>query len=216
MKIYLVVVETLADWEIAYLTAELHSRRFFANPLAPFELVRVGLTSAPVHSMGGMVLAPDLALDEVRMERGDLLLLPGSDIWDQPQARGALAFARARLGEGHNVAAICGATNGLAQVGALNAHAHTSNDLDFLKQTCPDYRGAELYRHEPAVRDRNLITATGLAPLEFSYEVFKLLDVLRPATLEAWYQLHKTREAKWFYALVESMQPAQDGSVPGK
>ncbi|AXA90966.1 type 1 glutamine amidotransferase family protein [Massilia sp. YMA4] len=209
MKVYLVVVETLADWEVGYLTAELHSRRFFANPLAPFEQVLVGLTQAPVRSMGGMALTPDLTLDEVRMEQGDLLLLPGSDIWDQPQAKAALAFARARLEEGHNVAAICGATNGLAQVGALNEHAHTSNDLDFLKQTCPDYQGAERYRHEPAVRDRNLITATGLAPLEFSYEVFKLLDVLRPATLEAWYQLHKTREAKWFYALMESM-----GSVP--
>lgn len=216
MKVYLVVVDTVADWEIGYLTAELHSRRFFANPLAPFEVVKVGLTPAPVHSMGGMALTPDLVLDDVRMAQGDLLLLPGSDIWDQPAAKPALAFARARLDEGHNVAAICGATIGLAQAGALDRHAHTSNDLDFLKQTCPNYRGAELYRHEPAVRERNLITATGLAPLEFSYEVFKLLDVMRPATLEAWYQLHKTREARWFYALMASMQPADQGSVPGK
>lgn len=216
MKVYLAVVETLADWEIGYLTAELHSRRFFANPLAPFELVRVGLTQASVHSMGGMALTPDLRLEEVAMAQGDLLLLPGADIWDQPQAQAALAFARARLDEGHNVAAICGATNGLAQVGALDRHAHTSNDLDFLKQTCPGYQGAALYRQEPAVRDRNLITATGLAPLEFAHEVFQLLGVMRPATLEAWYQLHRTREAKWFHALMQSMQPEQQGSVPGK
>ena len=213
MNVYLVIVDTLADWEIGYLSAELHSRRFFANPLAPFQLVKVGLTDAPVESMGGMTMTPDARLDDIRMERGDLLVLPGSDIWEEPRAQAALRFARDALGQGHNVAAICGATSGLAQVGALDAYDHTSNDLDYLKATCPGYGGAARYRQQPAVRDRNLVTATGLAPLEFTYEIFRLLDVMQPATLEAWYQLHRTREARWFHALVASMGPGL-GSDP--
>jgi hypothetical protein len=55
------------------------------------------------------------------------------------------------------------------------------------------------------VRDGNLVTASGLAALEFSYEVIRMLGVWRESTAEAWFKLHKTREARWYYALVESM-----------
>jgi len=68
-----------------------------------------------------------------------------------------------------------------------------------------------LYRKEAAVRGDNLITATGLAPLEFSYEVLKMLKVWRPETTRAWYRLHKTRQERWYHELVASMSPAPHG-----
>lgn len=211
MKVYLTVVDTMADWEVGYLTAELHSRRFFANPLAPFELVKAGLTHAAIRTMGGIEIKPDVRLHEIAWQPGDLLVMPGAEVWEEPRMLPALAFARHALEHGHNVAAICGATIGLAQAGVLDDYDHTSNDLSYLKDTCPGYAGASRYRNEPAVRDRNLITATGLAPLEFAYEIFRLLDVMRPTTLEAWLQLHQTREARWFHALVASMGAQADG-----
>ena len=207
MKLYLVVVDTMADWEIAYLTAELHSRRFFADPAMDFSLLRVGLGGDPIDSMGGVSYTPDVTLDAVELQKGDVLLLPGADIWNAAQAKPMLEFARDALDQGHQVAAICGATVGLASVGALDARRHTSNDLGFLKQACPGYRGEALYRKEAAVRGDNLITATGLAPLEFSYEVLKMLKVWRPATTKAWYRLHKTRQERWYHELVASMSP---------
>jgi len=209
MSAYLVVVDTLADWEIGYLAAELHSRRFFANPLADFKFSRVGLTTAEVTSMGGTTHVPDLALADLALQSGDVLILPGSERWDQPELRPVLEFARDALDAGHNVAAICGAVDGLASVGALDERRHTSNDLGFLKQACPAYRGEKLYRQEPAVRGDNLLTATGLAPLEFSAEVLKMLKVWRPETIRAWYQLHKTRKERWYHALVASMTPPE-------
>ena len=209
MNAYLVVVDTLADWEIGYLAAELHSRRFFANPLADFKFSRVGLTTAEVTSMGGTTHVPDLALADLALQSGDVLILPGSERWDQPELRPVLEFARDALDAGHNVAAICGAVDGLASVGALDERRHTSNDLGFLKQACPAYRGEKLYRQEPAVRGDNLLTATGLAPLEFSAEVLKMLKVWRPETIRAWYQLHKTRKERWYHALVASMTPPE-------
>lgn len=207
MKLYLVVVDTMADWEIAYLTAELHSRRFFADPAMDFSLLRVGLGSDPIDSMGGVSYTPDVTLDAVELQKGDVLLLPGADIWNAAQAKPILEFARDALNHGHQVAAICGATVGLASVGALDTRRHTSNDLGFLKQACPGYRGEALYRKEAAVRGDNLITATGLAPLEFSYEVLKMLKVWRPETTKAWYRLHKTRQERWYHELVASMSP---------
>ena len=205
MNVYLVVLDTLADWEIAYLSAELHSRRFFADPKMDFKLLKAGITKDAVTSMGGVSYLPDLTLDTIEMKPGDLLLLPGSNLWDQAAVRPALELARDALDGGYQVAAICGATIGLANVGALNTRRHTSNDLGFLKQYCPDYLGEAMFRKEPAVRGDNLITATGLAPLEFSYEVLKMLKVWRPETAKAWYRLHKTRQERWYHELVASM-----------
>ncbi|EKU83606.1 putative intracellular protease/amidase [Massilia sp. UYP32] len=208
MKVYLVVVDTLADWEIGYLTAELHSRRFFADPSQDFQLLKAGLSRGVVTSMGGVTHAPDIAIGDIRMDDNDLLLLPGAEIWQSAQARPALELARDALDQGHQVAAICGATVGLASTGALNARRHTSNDPGLLKASCPDYRGEHMYRKEPAVRGDNLITATGLAPLEFSYEVLKMLKVWKPETTKAWYRLHKTRQERWYHELVASMSDA--------
>jgi putative intracellular protease/amidase len=207
MNVYLVVVDTLADWEIGYLCAELHSRRLFANPLADFAFRKVGLTTATVTSMGGVAHDPDLALADLVLVPGDVLVLPGSERWDTPELRPLLEFARDALDAGHYVAAICGAVEGLGAVGALDARRHTGNDPGSLKAACPDYRGEKLYRSEPAVRGDNLLTASGLAPLEFTAEVLKMLKVWRPQTIRAWYQLHKTRKERWYHALVASMGP---------
>lgn len=208
MNAYLVVVDTLADWEIGYLCAELHSRRLFADPAADFALRKVGVTGATVTSMGGTVHVPDLALADLALAPGDVLVLPGSERWDRPELRPVLELARDALDAGHYVAAICGAVEGLARVGALDRRRHTGNDPGSLKAACPDYRGERLYRHEPAVRGGNLLTASGLAPLEFTAEVLKMLKVWRPETIRAWYQLHKTRKERWYHALVASMAPA--------
>jgi len=204
MKVYLFVLSTLADWEIGYLTAELHSKRFFRDPKANVQLMKLGLSRAPVESMGGMHIAPDVGLDDIRMEKDDVLILPGAETWESGNDV-ILQFARDRLEQGFRVAAICGATVGLARVGALDGLQHTSNDLDYLQSVCPQYSGAALYRKEPAVRDRNLVTATGLAPLEFTREVLAMLDVFRPETLDAWYKLYSTREEQHYHALVASM-----------
>ncbi|NVD97624.1 DJ-1/PfpI family protein [Massilia sp. BJB1822] len=206
MKVYLAVLDTLADWEIGYLTAELHSKRFFRNPETDCQLVKVGLTAAPVQSMGGMEIKPDMVLADLKLEPDDLLVLPGADLWGQPQSDPFLNFAKAALAAGRNVAAICGAADGLARIGVLNTRPHTANNKEHLAASFPAYEGAALYQEAPVWRDANLITATGLAPLEFAREVIGLLGVFKPQTLEAWFQLFKTREPQYFGDLLASMQ----------
>ena len=120
MNVYLAVIDTMADWEIGYLTAELHSRRFFRDPAMDFSLIKTGITLDPVHSMGGIRYVPDMTVDAVDLRDNDLLLLPGGDVWETPSARPFLELARDALDQGRNVAAICGATAGLASVGALD------------------------------------------------------------------------------------------------
>ena len=63
---------------------------------------------------------------------------------------------------------------------------------------------AAKYRNLPAVTDGLLITAGGVSPLEFAYEIFKKLDVFTPAMLEAWFGLFKTGDMKYFGELMKA------------
>ncbi|GKU76045.1 type 1 glutamine amidotransferase family protein [Paenibacillus sp. L3-i20] len=204
--VYLYVFDTMADWEIGYLTAELNSGRYYKKGLSPSKIVTVGIEKTPVTTMGGLKILPDIQLDECSIESTDTLILPGGDTWSEVIHQPILKIAQKCLKEGTLVAAICGATMALAQTGLLNSRQHTSNDLGYLKMTCPTYTGEEYYKMESVVTDGNLITASGIAPLEFSVHVLKALDVFSSQTLDAWYSLYKTHESNYFYELMESIQ----------
>lgn len=205
MKAYLFVLNTLADWEIGYITAELNSGRYLDKAKDPPLLVKIGTTTAPIKTMGGITITPDDRIDNVKFNEGDLLLLPGAETWMDEDNMKVMNLIPDILNRKVVIAAICGATMALANAGILNDRKHTSNDKDFLKMTCPRYTGEDYYVNLPAVTDDNLITATGLAPLEFSYEVFKKTLVMRTETLEAWYKLFKTGEAKYYFDLMGSL-----------
>jgi putative intracellular protease/amidase len=204
--VYLYVFDTMADWEIGYLTAELNSGRYYKKGLAASKIVTVGIEKTPVTTMGGLKILPDIKLDECSIGITDTLILPGGDTWTETIHQPILKMAQRCLQEGIWVAAICGATMGLAQTGLLNSRPHTSNDLAYLKMVCPTYTGEKYYKMESVVTDGKLITASGIAPLEFSVHVLKALGVFSSKTLEAWYRLNKTQESKYFYALMDSIQ----------
>jgi putative intracellular protease/amidase len=204
--VYLYVFDTMADWEIGYLTAELNSGRYYKKGLVPSKIVTVGIEKTPVTTMGGLKILPDIKLDECSIESTDALILPGGNTWTETIHQPILKIAERCLEEGIWVAAICGATMGLAQTGLLNSRWHTSNDLEYLKMTCPTYTGEKYYKMESAVTDGKLITASGTAPLEFSVHVLKALGVFSSKTLEAWYSLNKTRASKYYYDLMDSIQ----------
>lgn len=63
---------------------------------------------------------------------------------------------------------------------------------------CPAYAGEKYYKNEPAVIGGKLVTASGTAPLESAALILK--------TLDAWYNLNKTHETKYFYELMYSIQ----------
>ena len=110
--------------------------------------------------------------------------------------------------QGVPVAAICGATAGLARAGLLDRRRHTSNAASYLKGT--GYAGAELYVDAPAVCADGLITAGGMAPVEFAREIFAALALYEDEALEAWFQLYKTGNSAYF----ARMERAADGASP--
>lgn len=206
MKVYLYILDTLADWEIGYLTAELNSGRFLDKTKPLVELIKIGNTEKPIKTMGGITVTPDKSIDNIRFKEDDLLILPGADTWMEEENKKIIDIVSGIINKKVIIAAICGATVALANKGILNNRNHTSNGKEFLKMFSLEYTGENFYLDQPAVTDDNLITASGIAPLEFSYEILKRTSVMKTETLEAWYQLYKTKEEKFFYALMESIE----------
>ncbi|HEY6953482.1 MAG TPA: type 1 glutamine amidotransferase family protein [Bacteroidota bacterium] len=199
---YLYVLNTMADWEIAHITAELNSGRFLKNGKATIRKVSKSLH--PVTSMGGMSVSVDVKLSDVEFSEGDMLILPGADTWMEEEHHRVIEMVENLIDRGVVVAAICGATVALANAGILNRRKHTSNGKGFLEMMCPEYKGSANYIDSPAVCDGNLITASGLAPLEFTYEIMKRAGVMKEETVTAWYKLYSTRESRYMYELMES------------
>jgi len=204
-KMYVYILDTLADWEPGHVLAELRSGRFLKDPSLRYDTILCGRSMDAITTMGGLRLTPDVLMADIQPGEGDLLILPGADIWLDPAQEPVIAKVREVLAGDAVVAAICGATFGLANTGLLDDRPHTSNDLAVLKMFCPGYHGEQSYVNEPAVTDNNLVTASGLAPVEFAYQVFRRLGVMHPATLEAWYGLNTTKKPEYFYALMHSL-----------
>ncbi|WP_321506894.1 type 1 glutamine amidotransferase family protein [uncultured Methanoregula sp.] len=203
--IYLYILDTMADWEPAFVLSELHSGRFLKDPSLRYTVQLCGRTKAMITSMGGLPLVPGVLFEEIVPGRDDLVLLPGAEHWLDPDQKPVIEKVRRMLDGGVAVAAICGATLALAEAGLLDSRPHTSNDLGALRQFCPGYKGESHYVNEPAVTDGNLITAGGLAPIEFAYHVFRKLGVMNDDSLEAWYQLFSTRKPEYFFSLMQSL-----------
>lgn len=195
--VHLYVFDGFMDFEPAFALAGIRNPDFQREP-GRFEVKTVAQKSrAPLRSMGGLAIQPDLALEDLRPADSAMLILPGGPQWDDAQHhRAAEEAALAFLDAGVPLAAICGATAGLARRGVLDDRPHTSNALAYLKGT--GYGGGAAYVDAPAVRDNGLITAGGMAPIEFAREIFLELAIYDDETLEAWTQLYKTGKSEYF------------------
>jgi len=199
--VHLFVLDTMADWETGYAVAGINQPTFQTQP-GRYAIRTVGLTRDPVRTMGGLTIVPDLSLDEVTPRESAMLILPGAIAWDEGDIAAPVEKAREFLAAGVPVAAICGATAGLARHGVLDGRPHTSNAPEYLAMA-PGYAGQAHYVSEPAVRDGDLITAGGTAPVHFAREIFERLELYAPEVLDAWFALHTTGDASAFYALQE-------------
>jgi putative intracellular protease/amidase len=182
----LLVVEGFADWEPAHAVAELRRH-------GEYRVESVGLTLEPVRSMGGLTVLPSKTVSEVEVSDVAVFILPGGDRWENAPVEPELAQLLERLDAGNvPIAAICAATVAISRIGLLRGRRHTSNGLEYLRLHVPGYREADNYVDAPAVRDRRLITASGLADVEFARELFEELEVLSPKDRSAWAQIFRS------------------------
>jgi len=201
--VHTAVYDTMADWEVGFATAYINNGHW-QRGTGRCRVVTVGETHEPVTTMGGLRITPDVAVDQVQPADSAMLILPGADTWLTGGNAVFAGKAREFLDAGVPVAAICGATAGLAAAGLLDDRGHTSNAAEFLAAT--GYGGGHRYSDAPAVTDGDLVTASGTAPVEFAREVLGRLDLYEPQVLESWYKLFGLRDPAGYEELMAAGQ----------
>jgi putative intracellular protease/amidase len=184
--VHVLVFDGFADWEPAHALAEL--RRWGKRSIRT-----VGFTRQPVVSMGGLRVTPDLELTAVQPPDVELLIIPGGDLWEGAgYPRAALELLLSALVAAQTpVAAICAGTLALGRAHVLDDRRHTSNMRSYLPAHATEYAGGARYVEAPAVRDQHVITASGLASVDFAREIFAELNVFSAADQGRWFDMFK-------------------------
>lgn len=202
--IYVYVLDTLADWELGYVTSELNSGRFFKKDAQSVSLKTVSYSNDPIRTMGGLTIVPDCLIDDMLVSETSVLLLPGANTWNDPKHGAIIEKAREFLSAGAVVGAICGATAALANTGLFDNRPHTSNGPGFLEMVSPCYQGQSFYIDHSSVADNNLITAGSTGGLLWAKQIIEYLGVFQSDTLEAWYNYFSTGKPEHFFALMQT------------
>ncbi len=183
-KIFVFLFDGFSDWEIAYLSPEIKKS-------SVFDLIYFSKDGKPVQSMGGLQVLPQMALAEIQVDDIEMLILPGGMPWEKGENTEINPLVKTLFTKGTTIAAICAATTYLARHGFLNQLKHTSNNLDYLKMVAPEYCGDDNHIDSLAVTDKNIITAKGVAPIEFAREVFTAINLYNDTDTKKWFQLFK-------------------------
>jgi putative intracellular protease/amidase len=199
MTAHVLIYDSYADLEIGHLLTELHTGRFTGTPV---RIVTVAESRDPVTTMGGVVVTPDALIDELDPADSDLLVMPGAELWDAGGGAQFAAVAARFLEAGVPVAAICGATAGLARAGLLDARRHTSAAAEYLEAT--GYAGGDLYVDERAVADGGLVTAGPQSPVQFARATLAELGLADERRLDAYEGVFHRADPAAFPALMQA------------
>lgn len=181
----ILVFDGFADWEPAFALAGV--RRWSKVPVMAY-----GYSTHAVTSMGGLRVLPDHSIADIAVSQTRLFILPGGDAWlteyPQPLVHSLLG---ALFAGAVPVAGICSATVALARAGLFANRAHTSNGFQFISEHAPGYHDPSLYQGALAVRDRGVISASGLGAVEFAREIFAELGIFGEEDLRLYERMYR-------------------------
>lgn len=181
---YLLVFDGLSDWEPGLVLAEI-------NKSNKYQVKTVGFSQDIVVTMGGVSIVPDCTLNKIDYREAAILILPGGEMWENDPVMDLLPVVEKFIALRIPVAAICGPTVFLARHGFVENVAHTSNGRNYLKSLIEEYRGGDLYVNQPSVSSEGIITANGIASVEFSRDILSELSIYDEETLKSWYDFFK-------------------------
>ncbi|GMA09091.1 putative protease YdeA [Tetragenococcus halophilus subsp. flandriensis] len=172
-KALFLLLDEFADWEGSYLASTLNQSETWS--------VKTISDRQKVVSLGGFSVLLDYVIGSEAKDY-DLLVMIGGNSWDNSSGE-LLKFVEEAFNKDIVIAAICGAVDYLAKNGFLNDYKHTGNSVDLWKDY-EFYTSADNYIEKQAVKDRQLVTANGTAPLEFTELVLDLIAFDTPENIE--------------------------------
>lgn len=184
--ILFVILQQYADWEAAYITSAITMLG-----QGQYDIKTVSLSKDYVQSIGGFRVLPDYDMESVPKEYEAVVLIGGMT-WRNENTQQIKTLVGECYEKGKILGGICDASAFLGTVGILNDVMHTSNDMNDLKQWAGTmYTGESKYIAKQAVRDKNVVTANGTAPMEFAKEILLALNVAGEDKILEWYNFHK-------------------------
>lgn len=181
-----VVLNRYADWEAAYLASALTMLGG-----GEYGIKTVSLSEECVESIGGFKTVPDYDVKSCPDDYAALILIGGLS-WRNEEPAKVKPLVKDCLKKGGILGGICDAAAFLGAAGALNGVKHTGNDInDIINWPCSEYTNADGFIPRQAVRDGNVITANGTAPMEFAREVLLALNAAPAQKITEWYNFHK-------------------------
>ena len=181
---YLLVFNGLSDWEPGLAAAEINKSR-------DYSVKTVGFNEDTIVTMGGVSIVPDCTIDEINYNNAAIIILPGGGMWENDPVMDMVPVVEKFIKMDMPVAAICGTTVFLARHGFFEGVKHTSNGEAYLQNLVGKYKGNDLYVNKPSVSDNGIITANGIASLEFARDVLAELGIYDKDTLNVWYDFFK-------------------------
>jgi 4-methyl-5(b-hydroxyethyl)-thiazole monophosphate biosynthesis len=165
--VFLLVYETLAEFEIAVLLTALRG--------TSHSLTTLGLTRDPITTTGQLQIVPGRSVSDVDPKHVDALIVPGGDATHAMGDSHLRALIQDLDARKALLAAICGGPAVLGDAGALDGRRYTAS-LEPADAAYPgvDHRGSRV--QELVVTDGHLVTAVGSAYLAFAEEVLRHLD----------------------------------------
>ncbi|MBO3446289.1 DJ-1/PfpI family protein [Clostridium sp. CCUG 7971] len=204
--IYIYILDTMADWEIGYILQAIGMEKILNKGTTKFYIKTVGVNKNSVKTLGGLTIIPDCSLDEINEDEMVAILLPGADRWIADDQKLIVGKLTSYIDKGILVAAICGATIALSDLGILNNYLHTSNSLEYLCEFSGNYKGQDFYKNELSVTDKNIITASSAGGLLWAKQILEYLNVYSNTTIEAWYKYYLTGNSKYYLELLSSIE----------
>lgn len=195
--VHLFVFDAMADWEAALAVAAVNSPQF--QSVLTYRVVTMAATLAPVTTMNGVRIQPDVALDAVTPDASAMLILPGGRAWETGANTEALRLASRFVAAGVPVAAMCAATVALARAGFLDRLQQSGDAREFLISS--GYRGTAFYCGVPSIVGKNAIAASPVAPVDFAREIFRMLNLYASSSSESRYAMFKHPDAAKSYVL---------------
>lgn len=189
-KVLLVLLDEYSDWEGAFLSTALHNGVVHGGEVK-YKVHVVAPTLNAVRSIGGFRTSPDYSFENMPKEYEALILI-GGNRWDSPEAELVVPLVQKALDSGKLVGAICSGASFLCAHGFLNHVKHTGNGLEELQQWGGErYTNEAGYVNAQAVSDGNVVTANGVAYLEFTREILLRLEASAVESIEMWYDFYK-------------------------
>lgn len=179
-KALFLILDKYADWEGAYLSSALNQREDWSVETISLDEM--------VTSIGGFKTSVDYTIGSEPKDF-NLFVMIGGDSWNIDNEK-LLHLIKTTFQNNIPIGAICGAVDYLAKNGFLNDYNHTGNAVDMWNDY-ENYHAKSSFLKQLAVKDKNLVTANGTGPIEFTQFILELIEFDTPENISKMMYFYK-------------------------